>query len=88
MVIQRLSDLLFRRVVDADGKPLGHVFEVRCRANGECRVTELIYGSRGLLESVGLKEPDMKHVNWEQVLQVSEHEIKLRDSRDANAREH
>jgi len=78
MVVQRLNDLLFKCVVDAGGKRLGHVFDVRCEGNGPARVTELLYGTHGLLESMGLREPEIKRVNWSEVREVLEHEIVLR----------
>jgi hypothetical protein len=52
---------------------------VYCRLKGaNCIVRELMFGTRGLLESIGLREPDIKRVSWDQVSEVDEHEIRLR----------
>jgi sporulation protein YlmC with PRC-barrel domain len=77
MVVQRLSDLMFKSVVDAGGKRLGHVFDVRCEVNDRARVTELVYGTHGLLASMGLREPQIKTVAWERVREVTDHEIRI-----------
>ena len=79
MVVQRLTDLLFKPVIAADGKRLGHVFDVYCRVEGtRCLIRELMFGTHGLLESVGLREPDIKRVTWDQVSEVDEYAVRLR----------
>jgi hypothetical protein len=55
------------RVETADGRLLGHVFDLRCRwdADGEVpRVEEIVFGRSGWLERIGLRRSKPSTVHW------------------------
>lgn len=59
------------RVETADGKLLGHVFDLRCRwradKGGAPRLEELVLGPTGLLERIGLRRAKPSSVHWHRV---------------------
>jgi hypothetical protein len=72
------------RVVDADGRRLGRVFEFRSpgRAEsepiaGEREVRSLLCGRRGLLERLGLRQPSPLRVPWSAVVAVDARELRV-----------
>jgi hypothetical protein len=56
------------RVETADGRYLGHVFDLRCRwdndSPGEPVIDQLIYGQSGWLERLGLRHLQPRSVHW------------------------
>jgi sporulation protein YlmC with PRC-barrel domain len=79
MEIKRLTNLLFLKVVDAQGKILGHVYDVHCEdRNGRLEIAALHYGWHGLLESLGVRDAKMEIISWDQIERVTEKEVILR----------
>jgi sporulation protein YlmC with PRC-barrel domain len=77
--LTRLTDLLGARVFDADGHRLGHVFDVRCDVDGTRAVVgQLVFGGRGFLERLGVKEPTAQMIEWRDVAHVEPKLIRLR----------
>jgi len=60
------------RVRTADGRELGHVFDLRCdTAAGKApTVTAIVYGERGLLERLGLRHARPTSVPWARVRSI------------------
>jgi hypothetical protein len=54
------------RVETADGRFLGHVFDLRCRWNDEGApvLEEVLFGRRGWLERVGLMHGRPRSLHW------------------------
>jgi sporulation protein YlmC with PRC-barrel domain len=74
----KISELLFLKVVNAQGKTLGHLLDLYCLAKpetNEADVRELVYGYGGLLERLGLKKITRERVAWTSVLRIEEHRI-------------
>lgn len=90
----RLTDILGSKVVDEDGKRLGHAADVRVERTGgddgdpgraEWRVKGIVVGHRGLLERFGIvgakaQEPVLQHdlVPWERVLRIEDGRVVVR----------
>jgi hypothetical protein len=59
------------RVETADGKLLGHVFDLRCRwravEDDAPRLEEIIIGPRGWFERIGLRRTKPSSVHWYRV---------------------
>jgi hypothetical protein len=59
------------RVETADGKLLGHLFDLRCRwrakEDAAPRLEELVLGPAGLLERIGLRRTKPSTVHWYRV---------------------
>ena len=80
--MEKITQLLFCEVVSQDGERLGHVFDVRCQgepehgyANQDRIISELLYGTRGLLELIGLRKTSMQSVAWQSVRSIEDGEI-------------
>lgn len=54
---RKLEELLFKKIITANGKILGHVFDIQLSRDGEHRVTALMYGKKGLLFRLHMYEP-------------------------------
>lgn len=46
---QRLENILDKQIITADGKPVGHVFDIQLSQDGKNRVIALMYGRQSLL---------------------------------------
>jgi len=71
--LKTASGLDLLRVCDREGRQLGHVFDLACRwtAGDEASpIDELIFGTIGLLERVGLHKRKPDSVQWTQVYEV------------------
>jgi hypothetical protein len=69
----RISQIDGRLVHDADGRRLGHVFDLACAwtPGAACPpIDELIYGSRGLLERLGWRRSRPASVPWRRLLRI------------------
>jgi hypothetical protein len=56
-----------KKVVTADGRMLGRVFDLRCRWDPGARapiVDQVVFGKLGLLERVGLLQVEPRSVHW------------------------
>jgi len=64
-------------VVDAQGRPLGHVWDIRTQARegaqeGESRaIAAVLVGRAALLERMGFKRPGGDRLAWKKVVGVS-----------------
>lgn len=52
-----LTELLNKKIVTADGKTVGHVFDIELSQDGTFRVTALMYGETALLYRLHVYEP-------------------------------
>src|SRR5215210_1691618 len=80
--MEKITQLLFCEVVSQDGECLGRVFDIRCQgepehgfANQDRIVSELLYGTRGLLELVGLRKTSVQSVAWRSVQRIEDGKI-------------
>jgi sporulation protein YlmC with PRC-barrel domain len=80
--MEKVTQLLFCEVVSENGERLGRVFDIRCYgepehgiANQERTVRELLYGTRGLLELIGLRKTSFQSVAWESVRGIEDGKI-------------
>ncbi|HKQ12827.1 MAG TPA: hypothetical protein VJT80_05300 [Steroidobacteraceae bacterium] len=56
-----------KKVVTADGRMLGRVFDLRCRWEPGARapvVDQVVFGKLGLLERAGLRQFKPRSVHW------------------------
>ncbi len=54
---RRVEELMNKRIITAEGKTVGHVFDIQLSRDGEHRVTALMYGQKGLLYRLHVYEP-------------------------------
>jgi sporulation protein YlmC with PRC-barrel domain len=80
--MEKITQLLFCEVVTQDGERLGRVFDVRSSgepehgsANQERIVGELLYGTRGLLELIGIRKTSVRSVAWQAVRRIEDGKI-------------
>lgn len=87
----RLEELLGKKIVTADGKPIGHVFDIQLSRDGEHRVTALMYGQKSLLYRLHVYEPvaralrlkqQPKTIPWEAVEHVEPSAVRLKAGYD------
>ena len=69
------------RVRTADGRELGHVFDLRCETDrGKAPVlSAIVYGERGLLERLGLRHSPPTVVPWARVRSIEGRVIVVAD---------
>ena len=89
----RLEDLLDKKIVTADGKLIGHVFDIQLSRDGEYRVTALMYGQKSLLYRLHVYQPvarafrlqqPPKTIPWEAVEQVERSAVRLKAGMDVS----
>lgn len=82
-----LEELLNKKIVTADGKTIGHVFDIQLSRDGEHRVTALMYGESSLLYRLHIYEPvarafRLKHkpqtIPWDAVEHVNRAGVRLK----------
>jgi sporulation protein YlmC with PRC-barrel domain len=69
-ILTSASSMELLRVQTADGRFLGRVFDIRCEwlaGREEPVVTDIIFGKRGLLERIGMRQVVSRKVTWEKV---------------------
>ena len=93
LTTRRLEELLNKKIVTADGKILGHVFDIQLSRDGEHRVTALMYGQKSLLYRLHVYEPVVrafrlkkkpKTIPWEAVEQSDHAVVRLKSSYEIN----
>lgn len=47
--IHQLEELLYKKIITAEGKTIGHVFDIQISRDGTFRITALMYGEKSLL---------------------------------------
>jgi sporulation protein YlmC with PRC-barrel domain len=77
----KLSDLLERPVITADGRKLGHLLDLRIASSGG--VVEGIYGMWGFLERIGFKKGSAKGFRWDRVIAIEPDRIVIAANRRA-----
>ena len=83
--MEKITDILFSEVETESGDRLGRLYDLRCEGepefgipNEDRTVTELIYGTTGLWEVLGLKKLDRKSVSWKAVKSIEPGRIVVR----------
>lgn len=69
----KVSELLLLRVMDDNGKTVGHLLDFRCQTNpesNEADIREFVYGYGGLLERLGLKKITRERISWQAVQRI------------------
>jgi len=84
--IEKITDVLFAEVVAEDGTKLGHVFDLRSKGepehgfpNKDREITEILYGTRSFLETLGLKETELEKAAWSSVKKIEDGKIIIRN---------
>jgi len=69
----------------ASGKRLGRVFDLRLHTDARQApaVTAIVYGSRGLLERLGLRHAKPTSIRWERVRAIEDRAIVVDDDKSA-----
>ena|SRR5947209_19583773 len=89
--VYRLENLLNRKIVTADGKVIGHVFDIQLSRDGQYRVTALMYGQKSLLYRLHVYEPvartfhlkqQPKTIPWEAVDRFDHTAVRLKQGFD------
>lgn len=84
---RRLEDMLNKQIITADGKVIGHVFDIQLSRDGHYRVTALMYGQKSLLYRLHVYKPVTRtlHLNqqpktipWEAVEQFDHAGVRLK----------
>jgi sporulation protein YlmC with PRC-barrel domain len=80
--MEKITQLLFCEVISPEGEHLGRVFDIRCQGepehgatNQERVFTELLYGTRGLLELIGFRKTSVHSVAWQAVRRIEDGKI-------------
>ena len=75
--MQKITDLLFAELESDKGKRLGHLFDIRSHGDAEHGIKvkerttdEIVYGTAGLWEMLGLKKPEVKTIPWSAVKKI------------------
>jgi sporulation protein YlmC with PRC-barrel domain len=55
--IHHLEELLSKKIITAEGKRLGHIFDIQISRDGKHHVTALMYGENSLLYRLHVYEP-------------------------------
>lgn len=64
--MRRLGEILDKKILSADGKRIGHVFDIQLSSDGENRVVALMYGQKSLLFRLHVYKPAAIAFNLEQ----------------------
>ena len=85
--MEKISQLLWIKVVNEDGMHLGRVLDLRSAGDPEHGlvnenrpVTQLAYGRNGVLQFLGLRKADVKIVPWTAVKTFSSKQVVLKTS--------
>ena len=80
--MEKITDILFLKVETEHGKKLGHLFDIRSEGEPEHGLTnrertadEIVYGTRGLWEVLGLKKPEVNTIPWSAVKRIEQDKI-------------
>ena len=61
-----LEELLYKKILTADGKKVGHIFDIQLSRDGKHRVTALMYGQKSLLFRLHVFEPVVRAFHLQQ----------------------
>jgi hypothetical protein len=80
--MEKITDILFCEIENEDGRRLGRLYDLRSDGEPEHGlskeqrlVTEIIYGTTGLWEMLGLKKTDFKTISWKAVRKIESGKI-------------
>jgi sporulation protein YlmC with PRC-barrel domain len=80
--MEKITDLQLLKIVTEDGRHLGHVFDLRSQgvpehglSSKERIITEIVYGTIGLWERLGLKQSKTKTLAWQAVIAIKDRKI-------------
>jgi hypothetical protein len=83
---RRVTDLQFSKIVTKDGRKLGRVFDLRSpgvpehgSASSERAVTEIVFGTIGLLQRLGLRQAKGNTLPWSSVVRIKAGVITVAD---------
>ena len=75
--MEKITDMLLCQVVNESGENLGRVFELRSAGEPEHglhahqrKITEILYGKRAFLETLGLKDTELACVSMDEVIGI------------------
>jgi len=75
--MEKITEILLTEIETENGKRLGRLFDVRCAGEPEHGltnegrpITELVYGTTGLWEVLGLKKVNVKTIPWKAVKSI------------------
>jgi hypothetical protein len=79
----KLTDFEMLQVVSEDGKRLGHLFDLRAHGRPTAETTmgpvdQVVYGTRGLLERLGVRAVSGRTLGWDQVVAIRDRKVIVR----------
>ena len=84
--MKKITDILWARVYSEGGEYLGRVFDLRSQGEPEHGssteervVMELLYGTKGLWERLGFRQPVVQSVAWESVKRFTSKGVVVED---------
>ena len=84
---RKLEEFLYKKIITADGKIVGHVFDIEVSRDGAFRITALMYGEKSLLFRLHTYEPLARvfrfkqkpnTISWENVEKIDHKVIHLK----------
>jgi len=85
--MEKITKLLSVKVVTEEGEYLGRVVDVRSEGdpehgiqNKDRKITELLYGAKGLLQAIGLMRTEVKILPWKAVTRIGRGRIVVNKS--------
>ena len=80
--MRKITELLSLELESDMGKKLGRVYDIRSHGEAEHgiklkerAVDEIVYGTAGLWEVLGLKKPEVRTIPWSAVLKIEPRKI-------------
>jgi sporulation protein YlmC with PRC-barrel domain len=86
-ITRNLEELLYKKIITAEGKLIGHVFDIQISRDGEFRITALMYGEKSMLFRLHTHEPFARvfrfnqkpnTISWEEVENIDHAAIHLK----------
>ena len=79
----KLTDFEMLEVVSEDGRRLGHLFDLRAHGRQTAGTTmgpvdQVVYGTMGLLERLGVRRLPGRTFDWDQVIAIRDGKIVVR----------
>jgi sporulation protein YlmC with PRC-barrel domain len=90
--MEKITALLMTEIETEDGTRLGRLYDLRCSGEPEHGlaakdrpITELVYGTTGLWEVLGLKEPNVRTIPWRSVRSIERGRIIVASTRQSDS---
>ena len=87
-----MTDLLMAEIETEDGTRLGRLYDLRSAGEPEHGlaakdrpITELVYGTAGLWEVLGLKKPNVRTIPWRSVRSIERDKIIVASKRQSDS---